>query len=173
MLNTPPTWNWYLLGLTVQWMLDEGGVAEFAQRNARKSALLYAAIDGSGGFYRNEVDPAVRSRMNVPFFLQDEALDKAFLAEVEGRGPDRAEGAPRDRRHARVDLQRDARGRRAGAGGFHAGLPAAPWLRSRKPRSAKRKPRQGGGAGRGRCRAARSGGRARSRSTASTARSSR
>ena len=26
MLNTPPTWNWYLLGLTIQWMLDEGGV---------------------------------------------------------------------------------------------------------------------------------------------------
>src|SRR5690606_29951557 len=25
MLNTPPTWNWYLLGLTVKWMLDEGG----------------------------------------------------------------------------------------------------------------------------------------------------
>src|SRR5690606_7447438 len=28
MLNTPPTWNWYLLGLTVRWMLDEGGTAE-------------------------------------------------------------------------------------------------------------------------------------------------
>jgi phosphoserine aminotransferase len=67
-------------------MLDEGGVAEFAQRNARKSALLYAAIDGSGGFYRNDVDPAARSRMNVPFFLKDEALDKAFLAESKAAG---------------------------------------------------------------------------------------
>src|SRR5690606_22295263 len=82
MLNTPPTFNWYLLGLTVKWMLDEGGVAAFAERNARKSALLYAAIDGSGGFYRNEVDPAVRSRMNVPFMLHDAALDKAFLEEA-------------------------------------------------------------------------------------------
>ena len=81
MLNTPPTWNWYVLGLTVKWMLAEGGVAEFARRNARKSQLLYAAIDGSGGFYRNDVDPAVRSRMNVPFFLPDPALDKAFLEE--------------------------------------------------------------------------------------------
>ncbi|NUS61128.1 MAG: 3-phosphoserine/phosphohydroxythreonine transaminase, partial [Lysobacter sp.] len=68
MLNTPPTWNWYMLGLTVQWMLDEGGVEEFAKRNARKAALLYGAIDDSGGFYRNDIDPAVRSRMNVPFF---------------------------------------------------------------------------------------------------------
>ncbi len=81
MLNTPPTWNWYLAGLTFKWMLAEGGVEEFARRNAKKSAMLYAAIDGSGGFYRNEVDPAVRSRMNVPFFLYDEALDKPFLKE--------------------------------------------------------------------------------------------
>jgi len=86
MLNTPPTWNWYMLGLTVKWMLAEGGVAEFARRSARKAALLYAAIDGSGGFYRNEVEPAARSRMNVPFFLHDEALDKAFLAESKAAG---------------------------------------------------------------------------------------
>ncbi len=86
MLNTPPTWNWYMLGLTVQWMLDQGGVEEFGRRNARKAAMLYAAIDGSGGFYRNEVDPAVRSRMNVPFFLRDEALDKAFLDESKSAG---------------------------------------------------------------------------------------
>jgi phosphoserine aminotransferase len=86
MLNTPPSWNWYLLGLTVKWMLAEGGVEEFARRNARKSALLYATIDGSGGFYRNEVAPAVRSRMNVPFFLQDDALDKPFLAEAKAAG---------------------------------------------------------------------------------------
>ena len=86
MLNTPPTWNWYLLGLTVRWMLDEGGVEEFGRRNARKSALLYEAIDASGGFYRNDVAPAVRSRMNVPFFLRDEALDKPFLEEARAAG---------------------------------------------------------------------------------------
>ncbi|MFT4177902.1 MAG: 3-phosphoserine/phosphohydroxythreonine transaminase [Thermomonas sp.] len=86
MLNTPPTWNWYMLGLTVKWMLDEGGVAEFAVRNARKAALLYAAIDGSGGFYRNEVAVAARSRMNVPFFLHDAALDAAFLSEAKQAG---------------------------------------------------------------------------------------
>jgi phosphoserine aminotransferase len=86
MLNTPPSWNWYLLGLTVKWMLAEGGVEEFARRSARKSALLYDVIDNSGGFYRNEVDKAVRSRMNVPFFLHDEALDKPFLKEAEAAG---------------------------------------------------------------------------------------
>ncbi|MDH7451773.1 phosphoserine transaminase [Luteimonas composti] len=79
MLNTPPTWNWYVLGLTVRWMLDEGGTAEFDRRSDEKARLLYAAIDGSGGFYRNDVDASVRSRMNVPFFLVDQALDAAFL----------------------------------------------------------------------------------------------
>ena len=86
MLNTPPTWNWYLLGLTVKWMLDEGGVEEFARQSARKAKLLYDAVDGSGGFYRNEVEPAARSRMNVPFFLHDDALDAPFLEQAREAG---------------------------------------------------------------------------------------
>src|SRR5690606_7613929 len=81
-----PTWNWYVAGLTFRWMLEQGGVEAFARLSAEKSELLYAAIDGSGGFYRNEVDPAVRSRMNVPFFLHDPALDEAFLAEAREAG---------------------------------------------------------------------------------------
>jgi len=86
MLNTPPTWNWYLLGLTVKWMLDEGGVEEFARRSAAKAALVYGAIDASGGFYRNEVAAAARSRMNVPFFLPDEELTSRFIAESRQAG---------------------------------------------------------------------------------------
>ena len=86
MLNTPPSWNWYLLGLTVKWMLAEGGVEEFARRNARKAELLYATIDQSGGYYRNEVARAARSRMNVPFFLHDAVLDAPFLTEAREAG---------------------------------------------------------------------------------------
>lgn len=86
MLNTPPTWNWYLLGLTVRWMLDEGGVETFARRNAEKARLVYGAIEGSGGYYRNEVAPAVRSRMNIPFFLPDERLDALFVSESKAAG---------------------------------------------------------------------------------------
>jgi phosphoserine aminotransferase len=86
MLNTPNTWGWYLAGLTFQWLKDNGGLAAMAERNRRKSELLYAAIDGSGGFYRNPIDPPVRSRMNVPFTLHDSALDAAFLQEAEAAG---------------------------------------------------------------------------------------
>ncbi|KAB7769311.1 phosphoserine transaminase [Xanthomonas maliensis] len=86
MLNTPPTWNWYVLGLTVKWMLAQGGVSEFARRNAAKAALVYGAIDRSGGFYRNLVKPQVRSRMNVPFFLPDATLDALFVSESKAAG---------------------------------------------------------------------------------------
>jgi phosphoserine aminotransferase len=69
MLNTPPTYNWYLLGLVLEWLKEQGGVSAIEARNIRKADKLYAAIDGSS-FYSNPVDPSVRSsRMNVPFLL--------------------------------------------------------------------------------------------------------
>ncbi len=86
MLNTPNTFAWYFAGLVFDWLEAEGGLAAMADRNQRKSELLYAAIDGSGGFYSNPVARAARSRMNVPFVLSDAALDKAFIAESEAAG---------------------------------------------------------------------------------------
>lgn len=86
MLNTPPTWNWYLAGLMFKWMLAEGGVQEFARRSAIKSAAVYAAIDGSGGFYRNDVVASARSRMNIPFFLSDDELTARFVGESKAAG---------------------------------------------------------------------------------------
>lgn len=86
MLNTPPTWNWYLAGLVFKWMLAEGGVAEFARRNAAKAKLVYGAIDASDGFYRNPVAIEARSRMNVPFFLQDGVLTARFVSESKAAG---------------------------------------------------------------------------------------
>jgi phosphoserine aminotransferase len=50
------------------------------------AGLLYGAIDGSDGYYRNPVDPAARSRMNVRFDLHDTALDAAFLQESDAAG---------------------------------------------------------------------------------------
>lgn len=86
MLNTPPTFAWYLAGLVFQWLAGQGGLAAMAGLNQAKSARLYAAIDGSGGFYRNTVAGRARSWMNVPFQLHDEALDSAFLAAAREAG---------------------------------------------------------------------------------------
>lgn len=86
MLNTPNTWGWYLAGLTFQWLKEQGGLPAMATRNDEKAGLLYQNIDDSGGFYRNPVVPAARSRMNVPFTLHDSALDAAFLQQSEAAG---------------------------------------------------------------------------------------
>ena len=85
MLNTPPTYNWYLLGLVLEWLQAQGGIPAVEQANIRKAGKLYAAIDGSD-FYSSPVDPAVRSRMNVPFRLAKADLEKTFLAEAKAEG---------------------------------------------------------------------------------------
>lgn len=86
MLNTPPTLAWYLAGLVFEWALQQGGLAALGARNRGKAEALYAAIDGSGGFYRNDVAMRARSWMNVPFFLHDPALEPAFLAGAQEAG---------------------------------------------------------------------------------------
>lgn len=85
MLNTPATYNWYLVGLVLKWLKDQGGVAAIEKRNIAKSAMLYDAIDRSV-LYSNPVELTYRSRMNVPFILADESLDKPFLAAAEANG---------------------------------------------------------------------------------------
>lgn len=90
MFNTPPTWGIYVAGLTFDWLLqqregDLTGVAAMEQRNIAKAALLYGFIDGSS-FYENRIDPACRSRMNVPFFLRDESRNEVFLAGARDAG---------------------------------------------------------------------------------------
>lgn len=85
MLNTPATYNWYLLGLVLEWIQQQGGLQAIETRNIRKSQKLYAAIDASS-FYSNSVDVRYRSRMNIPFVLADNRLDKTFIAEAEQHG---------------------------------------------------------------------------------------
>ncbi|HEY8034201.1 MAG TPA: 3-phosphoserine/phosphohydroxythreonine transaminase [Methylobacter sp.] len=85
MLNTPATYSWYLCGLVLKWLKEQGGVEGIEQRNITKAAKLYQAIDQSA-LYSNPVEIASRSRMNVPFILADESLDKPFLAAAEANG---------------------------------------------------------------------------------------
>lgn len=85
MLNTPSCFSWYMCGLTFEWLENQGGLEAMEQINIRKASKLYDFIDASD-FYRNPVDPAVRSRMNVPFLLADDALNKDFLAQADEAG---------------------------------------------------------------------------------------
>jgi phosphoserine aminotransferase len=80
MYNTPPTYAWYLAGLTFKWLKKQGGLPVIAAQNATKAAKLYDFIDHSG-FYFNPVDHDYRSKMNVIFCLKDENLNGQFLRE--------------------------------------------------------------------------------------------
>lgn len=90
MFNTPPTYAIYVAGLVFQWLKRQteaglSGIAAMEARNRAKAQLLYDSIDAST-LYRNDVDPACRSRMNVPFFLADESLTEPFLTEAREAG---------------------------------------------------------------------------------------
>jgi len=75
MYNTPPTYAIYIAGLVFQWLKRQGGIRAMQARNVAKAELLYQAIDSSQ-LYVNQVAANCRSRMNVPFFLRDEALNE-------------------------------------------------------------------------------------------------
>ncbi|MFV2061569.1 MAG: 3-phosphoserine/phosphohydroxythreonine transaminase [Gammaproteobacteria bacterium] len=81
MLNTPPTFAWYLAGLVFDWLKSNGGLSAIAEVNKRKSGKLYNAIDNSD-FYNSPVAQECRSWMNVPFTLANADLDKTFLSEA-------------------------------------------------------------------------------------------
>jgi phosphoserine aminotransferase len=73
------------MGLVLEWIQRQGGVAALEATNIAKVQLLYEAIDQSK-LYENRVHPSCRSRMNVPFYLSQESLNTAFLAGAHDRG---------------------------------------------------------------------------------------
>jgi phosphoserine aminotransferase len=85
MLNTPPTFAWYMAGLVFKWVKRNGGVAAMGERNRAKAERLYAAIDGSH-FYRNSVATDSRSWMNITFTLAKPELDVLFLEHAAASG---------------------------------------------------------------------------------------
>jgi phosphoserine aminotransferase len=85
MLNTPPTFGWYIANLVLKWVSARGGLEAMAARNRAKAELLYRTIDESE-LYRNPVAKSCRSWMNVPFTLARPQLDQTFLSEARAAG---------------------------------------------------------------------------------------
>lgn len=84
MYNTPPTYGIYIAGLVFQWLKQQGGLTAVQKNNVAKARLLYDYLD-STSFYSNPVCVADRSLMNVPFLLQDAALDDVFIKGAQAR----------------------------------------------------------------------------------------
>jgi phosphoserine aminotransferase len=82
--HTPPTFAVYIVGLVLEWIEAEGGVAAIEKRNEAKARLLYEAIDSSGGYYVGPIDKDARSKMNVTFRVAggNEDVEKKFAAEA-------------------------------------------------------------------------------------------
>jgi phosphoserine aminotransferase len=91
MVNTPPTFAWYVAGLVFKWLKRQGGLSAMGERNRAKAQLLYATIDASG-FYKNPVARNCRSFMNVPFTLANPKLDAEFLRTAAAAGLTNLEG---------------------------------------------------------------------------------
>jgi len=91
MLNTPPTYAWYLLGLVLEWLIQQGGLEAIAEVNQEKAETLYRAIDDSS-FFHNPVVPSCRSQMNIPFAITPPGLESSFLLEAKKVGLVNLEG---------------------------------------------------------------------------------
>lgn len=86
--HTPPTFGVYLIGLVMDWIESEGGIAGIEKRNNAKAKLLYDAIEANGGFYHCPVEKASRSKMNVVFRVAggDENIEKQFGKDAAAAG---------------------------------------------------------------------------------------
>jgi len=95
--HTPPTFAVYVVGLMMEWIESQGGLAGIRKRNESKARLLYDAIDSSNGFYHCPVEKDSRSLMNVIFRIAgtsgqsaathpDETTEKEFARQAAAAG---------------------------------------------------------------------------------------
>lgn len=80
MYNTPPTYAIYILGLVLEWIEKQGGLAAMQERNEKKAKLLYDYLDQSD-FYITTEKKEDRSLMNVTFTTPSKELDALFVSE--------------------------------------------------------------------------------------------
>lgn len=88
MMNTPPVFPIYGALMTMEWMINAGGVKEMEKRAIARSDKVYAEIERNKLFSPNVSDPADRSRMNITFNLLPEykELESAFVDFAKERG---------------------------------------------------------------------------------------
>lgn len=83
--NTTNTFAIYMMGLVLEWVKEQGGVAKLEALNEAKAKLLYDVIDGSD-FYLGVAHPDHRSIMNVTFNLARPELLDDFVDQALARG---------------------------------------------------------------------------------------
>ncbi len=84
--NTPPVFGVYICGEVFKWIESLGGTSAMAARNDAKAAIIYDAIDDSGGFWNGHAHADCRSVMNIPFTAPTPEQDTAFLERAAKEG---------------------------------------------------------------------------------------
>ena len=85
MYNTPPCWCIYMLGLTLDWVEEQGGVAGMEKLRDLRSSMLYDTLDNSK-LFKCHAEKGSRSGMNVTFRTGNEELDAKFVSEAAAAG---------------------------------------------------------------------------------------
>ncbi|WP_101775765.1 3-phosphoserine/phosphohydroxythreonine transaminase [Pasteurella oralis] len=85
MINTPPTFAWYLCALVFKHLLSQGGIKTIEKHNQNKAKLLYDYLDQST-FYHNTVAKQNRSLMNVTFTTSSDELNAKFVTQATAAG---------------------------------------------------------------------------------------
>ncbi len=80
--NTCPVTAIFVVHEVMRWLKDMGGLKEIEKINEKKAAIVYDALDNSGGFYKGTVQKAYRSLMNVTFRLPSEELESEFVSQA-------------------------------------------------------------------------------------------
>ena len=79
MFNTPPVFAVYTSMLTLQWLINQGGIAGIEEINEKKANLLYSEID-LNPLFKGFAAKEDRSFMNATFTLTDDKLKDTFDA---------------------------------------------------------------------------------------------
>lgn len=83
--NTPPVYPIFVSMLTMRWVKAQGGVAKMEEQNIAKAAILYNEIDRNP-LFTGVVDQEDRSRMNVPFTINNPDLESKFMESATNAG---------------------------------------------------------------------------------------
>ncbi len=86
MLNTPPVFQIWMIGLIMDWLDGQGGLRWAQDMAEQRSAMLYDVIDELGDFYRSPVDKRFRSKMNVVWRCPSEELEARFIEQAQAQG---------------------------------------------------------------------------------------
>ena len=91
MYNTPPCWCIYMLGLVLDWLETQGGVAGMERIKHKKAQMLYDVIDNSR-LFSAAAQKGSRSDMNVTFRTASPELDAKFVKEATAAGMSNLKG---------------------------------------------------------------------------------